>query len=143
MKKLIIFVLVSITLISGYCIYNQKYTYDIDKACKYVTENAAPRSKCCCAWYVMRAMQSAGCPIGIYPAWFYYKVLPKHKFHEVSTDNYTPIKGDIVVIENSEKHFWGHIAMYNGEQWISDFKQKKMNPYKEEYKWRIFRYGNT
>jgi len=37
-------------------------------------------------------------------------------------DNYTPQKGDIVVIGANKNHKAGHIAMYNGSQWISDFK---------------------
>lgn len=126
MKKFII-----IFLIFGfvYVVYSQNYTYNIDKACKTLTENAESTSKCCCAWYVMRALQDGGCPIGIYPAWFYKHVLPLYKFKNIPLENYKPLKGDIVVIENSKEHFWGHIAMYNGTQWISDFKQKNMNPY--------------
>ena len=30
--------------------------------------------------------------------------------------------------------------MYNGVQWISDFKQKEMNPYKKPVPYRIYRY---
>jgi type VI secretion system secreted protein VgrG len=41
-----------------------------------------------------------------------------------------PIKGDIIVIEafqgDKKYHKHGHIAMYNGTQWVSDFKQRDM-----------------
>ena len=37
--------------------------------------------------------------------------------------------------------WWGHVAMYNGEQWISDFKQKRMNPYKTNVPYRIYRFN--
>lgn len=137
MKKLIIGVLIIFISLFSYCQY---YTYDINKACKTITNNALDSSKCCCALFVMIAMNSGGCPIGLFPAWYYSNVLPHFNFKEVSINNYIPVKGDIIVVENSKEHFWGHIAMYNGNQWISDFKQKNMNPYKKEYKYKIFRY---
>lgn len=42
----------------------------------------------------------------------------------VATEEYTPQKGDIVVIQNIDNHPHGHIAIYNGEHWISDFEQR-------------------
>ena len=30
--------------------------------------------------------------------------------------------------------------MYNGEIWVSDFKQRSMNPYQKSYPYEIFRY---
>ena len=33
--------------------------------------------------------------------------------------------------------------MYNGEQWISDFKQKRMNPYKTNVPYRIYRFKSA
>lgn len=137
MKK---FLIVSLIILFVYICHSQMYTYNIEKACKTITEKAETSSRCCCAWYVMRAMHSGGCSIGIYPAWFYKHILPYYGFNKISIENYIPQKGDIVVIENSKEHFWGHIAMYNDNQWISDFKQKKMNPYKKEYNYEIFRY---
>lgn len=38
--------------------------------------------------------------------------------------NYTPSKGDIIVFDRFPGHPDGHTAMYNGNQWISDFRQK-------------------
>lgn len=87
----------------------------------------------------MRAMQAGGCPIGIYPAWMYKYVLPLHKFESVSKDGYQPEKGDIVVFNRTPNHFWGHIAMYDGKQWVSDFKQKSMFVYKYNKGYSIFR----
>lgn len=53
--------------------------------------------------------------------------LQKAGFDPVDKTNYAPQKGDVVVIQpypggNAN----GHIAMYDGKQWISDFKQKDM-----------------
>lgn len=119
-----------------YLIYTQIYSYNIDKAVQHVEQNALSTSHTCCAWFVMRAMQAGGCPIGIYPAWAYKYVLPFYGFKTVIK----PQKGDIVVFNKTNRHFWGHIAMYTGTTWISDYKQKKMNPYKDEVAFTIFRY---
>jgi hypothetical protein len=110
------------------------------RAARFATKNAAPKSKTCCAWYVMRALQEGGCPISIYPAWAYEYVLPLHGFKEVSKKNYSPKTGDIVVIERSKKHIWGHIAIFNGKIWVSDFKQRSMNVYKRTYPYKIYRH---
>ncbi len=63
-----------------------------------------------------------------------------------SEDGYTPIRGDIVVLQptaNSSSH--GHIAMYNGEQWISDFPQNDFwggSAYRNQAEYTFFRYNN-
>ena len=42
--------------------------------------------------------------------------------------NYTPQKGDVIVFERFPGHSDGHTAMYNGNQWISDFRQNSPWP---------------
>ena len=37
-----------------------------------------------------------------------------------------PQKGDVVVFSAIKGHKHGHICMYDGHQWISDFKQRSM-----------------
>ena len=71
----------------------------------------------------MLGMWRGGCPIGLLPAYGYSKTLPQMGFQEVSTNNYTPQRGDISVVPSNCKHPFGHIAVYNGKQWVSDFKQ--------------------
>lgn len=34
--------------------------------------------------------------------------------------------GDIVVFQPIGKRYFGHIAMWNGSQWVSDFKQRNI-----------------
>lgn len=133
-------------LLGVYCIWTQVYSYDKDKAAKYITENALDKSHTCCAWFVMRAMQDGGCPIGILPAWAYRYALPLYGFREIYEDRGRDCsasimlqKGDIVVIPKGSYSFWGHIAMYDGSQWVSDFKQKHMSPYRKTVKYRIYR----
>ena len=40
-----------------------------------------------------------------------------------------PLKGDIVVFGKTDKHPDGHIAMFDGNNWVSDFRQRGINPY--------------
>ncbi len=40
-----------------------------------------------------------------------------------------PMAGDIVVMQNTGTHVHGHIQMYNGEGWVSDFVQSDFWPY--------------
>ncbi|MGF6983416.1 signal peptidase I [Paraburkholderia atlantica] len=42
-------------------------------------------------------------------------------FRAVSTT--APQKGDVIVIDGINLHPHGHLAMYDGQYWISDFKQ--------------------
>ena len=121
---------------------NANYTLDKEKAAAYVTKNAEVKSRTWCAWYVMRALQEGGCPIYLLPAYGYSWLLPRMDFVEVSKENYVPQKGDLIVFPAIGKHIWGHIQMWNGNQWVSDFRQKNMIPAKAYHKtkWQIFRY---
>lgn len=137
-KKLLYIIL---CLSMGYIIWIKFYTYNIDKAVSFIELHALPKSHTCCAWFVMRAMNAGGCPIGILPAFAYKNVLPKYGFIEINKDS--PIKkGDIIVFPAIKNHIYGHIAMWTGKQWVSDFKQKSMFPaYKYKYtNYKIFRY---
>ena len=124
-------------LVAAYLVLtNLPYTYNNDKVADYVTSNAAPHSRTMCAWYCMRALQSGGCPVGIVPAYAYSKILPQMGFQEVSMNGYRPQKGDVCVLPTNNHSSFGHIAIYNGVQWVSDFKQKDIYPsraYREIY----------
>jgi len=56
--------------------------------------------------------------------------LEKAGFEPVSSrdnkNNYEPQLGDVAVIDEAPGHKAGHMAMYDGETWYSDFKQKNM-----------------
>ena len=137
---ILIIVALSVMLYANY----SNYTYDKDKSVEYLTENAETKSKTWCAWYVMRALNAGGCPAYLLPAYGYSWLLPQMDFVEVSKKNYTPLKGDIIVFPAVGKHIWGHIQMWNGKQWVSDFKQKNMIPAKAYHKtdWKIYRHKN-
>lgn len=112
-------------IFARYVLYNE---YSNDKAVSYLTEHANSRSTNSCALYVRRAIEAGGCPTFGQPpsACDYDLFLPDLGFKEIENDNYSPQKGDVVVFSAIKGHKHGHICMYNGEQWISDFKQKSM-----------------
>lgn len=87
-----------------------------------------PPGKKLCATYVKEAIEKGG---GItlvkHPryAYQYDGYLDKY-FEKLSTPepDYPPEKGDIAVFQPpDDKHPDGHIQIYNGTQWVSDFKQ--------------------
>jgi len=102
---------------------------DIDAAVKYLKENAEPRSMGRCATYVRKALQAGGLDMSSWPvsAKDYGRFLKPLGLRSICLKNYLPTKGDIVIIQpylGGGVH--GHIAMYDGTQWISDFKQRDM-----------------
>ena len=115
---------------------NVKNSFDIDKSIEWLINNAHPSYKDAkgeCAKYVRKALQAGGLnttgnPV---PAWEYATFLPKLGFTVVNTTNF--IKGDIAVIQGYPGATadpktgipYGHIQMFDGNQWISDFKQNR------------------
>lgn len=139
------FVRISITIFSVIFIFNLTLVcisdYDADKASEYITENHLEKSHCCCAWYVMRALQEGNVYIGILPAWAYEYVLPSYGFVSINTDSTLEI-GDICVFPAVKGHKYGHIAMWNGENWISDFKQNNIIVAKQYKEYKLYRHAN-
>lgn len=122
-----------IILIGTFLLYGivSIHYYDVDKATSYLTDNAQPKSQHECARYVRLAIQAGGCPTYIHPASAkdYDSFLPKLGFKLIPLTEYKPTKGDVIVIkppQNQSGHEHGHIAMYNGKKWISDFTQRDM-----------------
>lgn len=62
----------------------------------------------------------------------YGPFLLKHGASVVLNQEYKPEEGDIVVFSKNKAHAFGHIEMYNGEGWVSDFKQHSMIPYRSD-----------
>jgi type VI secretion system secreted protein VgrG len=103
--------------------------FDIDAATKYLVANAEPGSIGKCATYVRQALEAGGLDMTLRPtsAKDYGPYLQRKGFRSVPLKGYHPAKGDVVVIQNyagGDVH--GHIAMYDGTQWVSDFKQRDM-----------------
>lgn len=130
--------------------------FNADKAVNWLNNNAHESwkdAKGQCAKYVRLALEAgglntAGHPV---PAWQYSTFLPKLGFTPVNTTNY--MKGDIAVMEGypgatadpKTGIAYGHIQMFSGTQWISDFKQRDFWPgggyRKNEPAFEIYRWG--
>ena len=46
-------------------------------------------------------------------------------------DSYAPQVGDTVVFDKTAQHPYGHIEMYDGQRWVSDFMQRSFSPYRD------------
>lgn len=116
--------------------------YDSRRAAEYITSHSAKKSKGLCAYYVRRALIAGGMPAYLKAsACHYSKILPLYGFKEIDNP-LTYEKGDIVTFPSVKNHPHGHIAMWNGEQWVSDFKQKGIivNLAYNEVEYKIWRH---
>lgn len=117
-------------------------------AAKRASRSAHSRSQGRCAMYVRKALQVAGYSFTPNASAYQYATrgtLRKAGFTKIS-NNSKPQVGDIVVINRSRRHPHGHIAIYDGSNWVSDFRQKSKSPYSQSYPyttWRDSRYLNN
>jgi hypothetical protein len=103
---------------------------DIDKFTKYLRKNALPPyGQRRCGEFVRKALQAGGAKITEpYPRTGkeYGPTLIMLGFHEITVDDpkrFSFIKGDVMVMEPYKGSTAGHIAGYDGRDWISDFVQ--------------------
>jgi hypothetical protein len=108
--------------------------FDADKFASHLRKNAARHSQSHCAKYVRLALEAAGANTRGHPtpAKDYGPTLMLNGFHAITVAdpaNFRFLKGDIVVIEPT-KHGnpAGHIAGYDGKNWVSDFVQQGFWP---------------
>lgn len=76
-------------------------------------------------------------------AYMYKDFLPTKGFSSVATSlsGYTPKVGDVAVFNKIGGRPWGHIQMFNGSNWVSDFKQNTFFPWRSS-DYTIFRWNN-
>jgi hypothetical protein len=108
--------------------------FDTDKFATYLRKHAGKHSQSHCAKFVRLALEAGradtkGHPT---PARLYGPTLLSNGFHEISVDNpdkFAFQQGDIVVIQPTRHgNPAGHIAGYDGKEWISDFVQHGFCP---------------
>ncbi len=129
--------------------------FNIDKAVEFINSHAHKSSKGACSRYVQNALVAGGINADnpIQAGGSYGPLLKGWGFTMISTSlsNYSPIKGDVAVIQGytggtqCRSGPCGHIQMYNGTQWVSDFFQsrpfwpggdyEKNTPSFEIYRW--------
>ncbi len=108
--------------------------WDRDGAIEYLQRKAKPASSRRCGEYVSKAIEAGGIRLNreLNPtrtrtnregsAYGYGPVLIDAGF-VIMPGSTTPQAGDVAVFPQSRGHEHGHIAMFNGREWISDFKQ--------------------
>ena len=123
---------------------NGKYHINIDKTVDYIDRNTSNRynkhrkhtgfksettSIGRCSMYVSMALEKGGYDDSGHPllAKNYKNFLLKRGWSQVSKVGYVPQKGDIIVMNGfiigDQDHSAGHIQMFDGVTWVSDFKQ--------------------
>lgn len=100
---------------------------DIAAAVARLDGNAQPQSDGLCAHYVRLALAAGGVVISPWPAnaCDYGPYLIAAGLAQIATAPVDPLAGDVVVLQPYPTgNPSGHIAMYDGTQWVSDFRQR-------------------
>ena len=145
----IVFALVlgAVIVAAGGLLYMRHCNWSPEQAAEYATEHAEKRSVGMCALYVRKAIIAGGIPLYIGgDAWSYKHILPILNFQQVVIKAEREV-GDIVVFQPIGGRKYGHIAIWNGRQWVSDFKQRNLiihSDYtKEGAEYTIYRRENS
>lgn len=102
---------------------------DVEKFTTHLRKHAKQRSQRICATRVREALQAGGAnTVGhLIDAKTYGPVMLRNGFHKITVEKpegYVFMKGDVVVIEPYEGgNPSGHIAGFDGKNWLSDFVQ--------------------
>ena len=123
-----------------------------EKAIEHLMLHAETHSQKKCAKYTREAIEAGGL-ILIRPnsnsAKDYKNSLIATGFLPLGVDSGKYLPGDVVIInsftDGAEEHPHGHIAMFDGNNWVSDFSQQELYPgpaYRKcRPKYMIYRYG--
>lgn len=138
MKRLIKLIFTTAVLalfaVAGSIYYLRRCEWNPKKAAEYATENAEKRSVGLCAMYVRKAIIAGGIPLYWGGNAYHYKyVLPVLGFEQVDSKEERQV-GDIVVFQPIGGRRFGHISMWNGKQWVSDFKQRNFIVHSDYWK---------
>ncbi|HTH62939.1 MAG TPA: CHAP domain-containing protein [Paraburkholderia sp.] len=98
-------------------------SWDKNDAVRHLQSHAEAASRGHCARYVRNAIERGGIKLKrTQSARNYGPSLLDAGFHDVT--GRAPLKGDVIVIQAIPGHPDGHMAMYDGQIWISDFRQR-------------------
>lgn len=125
--KILLWLLTGVIIISASgLLYLRHCEWSPENAAKYATEHAEKKSVGMCALYVRKAIIAGGIPLYVGgDAWSYKYTLRILNFHQVGKKSEREV-GDIVVFQPIGGRKYGHIAIWNGTQWVSDFKQRNL-----------------
>jgi hypothetical protein len=114
---------------------NSSPVLDKSQLADWMDAHALTRSSHHCAMYCRQGMEAAGLSTQDRPrsgdAADYGPFLLRHGAQVLAADSYTPQVGDTVVFDRTAQHPSGHIEMYDGQRWVSDFMQHSFSPYRD------------
>ena len=126
------------------CLFAFIHSINMDAAIKHLVSHAHTSSTGYCAAYVADALVAGGFKFTRQASAYMYRtngILKGIGYREISKPGSFK-KGDITVTDRNSAHPHGHMAMWSGSKWISDFVQNS------EYVYRsnqppvyYFRYG--
>lgn len=106
--------------------------WDPQKSVKELKKNALSTSSGKCAKYTRIAIEAGGVVLTRHDsAKDYGSSLLAVGFEEIDIKDCLGGKylaGDVVIIQNVTGHPHGHMAMYDGQYWVSDFVQSSIYP---------------
>jgi hypothetical protein len=97
--------------------------WDKEKAVAYLNTHANIHSLGRCAEYVRKAIEAGGVKVVRQVSAKDYGSSLKALGFVTLIGNLNPVAGDVVIIQPIDGHPHGHMAMFSGNVWISDFKQ--------------------
>jgi hypothetical protein len=101
-------------------------SWNKEGAISYAKSHAQPKSTGYCAHYVTEAIRMGGRLKISIRVW--QKIWGGHWSMRVCLVYDQPHAGDVAVIQNIVGHDSGHVCIYDGQQWISDFIQRTLYP---------------
>ena len=111
----------------------QEQRKDISAAADYARSKANSKSVGLCAKYVANALEHVGFKFNRQPSAYMYHtngILSNLGFNSIAGGS--PKKGDIYVEDKTQTHQDGHIAIYDGSNWVSDFVQKSSHVHSKD-----------
>ena len=125
------------------CFIVLSISIDLNKAVNHLVSHAHKKSIHRCAGYVAAALHAGGFKFKNQGSAYMYHtrgIMKKIGFKLIKRGN--PKKGDVYVQDRTKSHVHGHMAMYSGKQWVSDFFQNSDQVYSSDAGKRYYyRYG--
>ena len=119
--------------------------WNIQAACQWLITHSHASTQHACAKYVRQAIEAGGISTAGRPtwAWKYINYLPTIGFKYMGNfqNGFKGEPGDIAVyMKNGNPNVPGHICMWTGVQWCSDFRQNSMIVYGGTKEAKVFRF---
>ncbi len=116
--------------------HDQKSGFNSNRFVAWMDSHALSRSAHHCAMFVRRALEAAGLGTSDRPrsgdAGDFDPYLQRHGAQVVAADkSYIPQPGDTAVFAKTGQHPHGHIEVFDGTEWVSDFRQRSFSPYRD------------